>query len=84
LIRDALLAASLVGLCSADLTFDPHVAVFFWSDHTREEVPAINRSLCECARERLAPPRPGLYRVESYCDHPDAFPPGWDRIKGRR
>lgn len=72
-----------VPLCSADRTYDPHVAVIHWSDGWREEVPTINGSLCQCVRSAAAPHhRRGLRIVESYCDHRNGFPVGWDTIKG--
>ena len=78
-----LLAAAVVTACSAELTtFDPYVAVMIWSDHTREEVAATNRSACECARAVLSPRVPGVRLVESYCDHRSGFPVGWGVIHG--
>ncbi len=91
MIREAALALAFVlpcsveaavSFCGVDLTVDPHVAVIYWSDGTREEVPTINGSQCQCIRSEATPHRNGLRIVESYCDHRNGFQPGWDVIRG--
>ena len=80
MIREMLLAAASVSVCSIDLTYDPHVAVLIWSDGFREEVSTINSNQCQCASLTLK--RPNAHLIKSYCDHRSGFTPGWDKIKG--
>ena len=75
-------SAEAVALCAVDRTVDPHVAVLWWSDGTREEVATINGAQCQCVRTAMPRRVPGARIIESYCDHRNGFQPGWDTIKG--
>ena len=88
-MREALLALVFVLVGASGLDFkqvDPYTEVLYWSDGLKEEVPTINKALCDYDIDRLTNKvyspigRESATLLKGECIHRNSFKPGWDRI----
>lgn len=86
MIRHALFAIGVVLIGSAD--YNPRQLVIEWQDRTVERIPATNQQTCNEAVKAIAH---GWWTIDASramisigCEPGDIFPPGEDKIRGRK